>query len=159
MTFGAGGHSAALLETFPDCRIYALDRDPLAKDYATVLQEKYPDRLTLLTGKFSQLPALLREGKIKDPFDGILLDAGCSSMQMDRAERGFAFSRPDAPLDMRMDGADEAGTVTAADIVNRMNEENLGNILKYYGDEKHYRRSKSRIISDWTGRLIDWLID
>ncbi|OQV16838.1 putative methyltransferase-like protein 15-like protein [Hypsibius exemplaris] len=147
MTFGAGGHSAALLETFPDCTIYALDRDPIARQYATALQARYPGRLIPLTGKFSDLPVLLREQRVTTQFDGIILDAGCSSMQMDQAERGFAFSRPDAPLDMRMDGGGPGGSeVTAADVVNRMNEEDLAEIFKKYGDERHYKRIARAIV-------------
>lgn len=142
MTFGAGGHSEAILETFPQCRIIALDRDPACGFYMRQLEDVYPGQLIPLCGRFSELPSLLKKINWKAPIDAILLDAGCSSMQMDQGNRGFAISAPEATLDMRMDGPEKPELISAADIVNRMSEENLTTIFKKYGDEKMAARSK-----------------
>lgn len=103
MTFGAGGHTIKLLEANPNIRILALDRDPLAHEYAVNLSQTHP-QITPMLGRFSELPELLKINKIKqNSIDGILFDFGCSSMQFDIAERGFSVSK-NGPLDMRMDG-------------------------------------------------------
>ncbi|GAV02150.1 hypothetical protein RvY_12751-2 [Ramazzottius varieornatus] len=167
MTFGAGGHTAALLDTFPECRVVALDRDPSVLEYAMQLQEKYPERLLPIIGKFSEIPELFKQHMVNKPFDGILLDAGCSSMQMDQSSRGFAFSHPESPLDMRMEGQTSSSSITAADIVNRMNEENLLSLFKKYGEEKQAAKIARAIVEsrfmmkriETTGDLADVVYD
>lgn len=136
MTFGAGGHTKHLLQYCPSLKIITLDRDPVAYDYATKLSAQYPNQITPLLGKFSELPALLSDLGIKqNSIDGILFDFGCSSMQFDIAERGFSVSR-DGPLDMRMDGNRFPGNPTAADVLALAEEEDLVRIFKVYGEEK-----------------------
>ncbi|XP_055337155.1 probable methyltransferase-like protein 15 homolog [Paramacrobiotus metropolitanus] len=163
MTFGAGGHSRALLENFPGCRILALDRDPSCRGYMDDLAADYPEQVIPLMGRFSDLPDLLKGIGLKKPLDGILLDAGCSSMQMDQGARGFAFSRPEGPLDMRMDAGRDPAQPTAADVVNRMNEEDLVTIFKKFGEEPQAAKIARHIVEKrfmmrtirTTGQLAD----
>ncbi|XP_042693162.1 12S rRNA N4-methylcytidine (m4C) methyltransferase isoform X4 [Centrocercus urophasianus] len=110
MTFGAGGHSTALLEKASNITIYALDRDPMAYKIAQQLSESYPKQIQALLGQFSQSEALLISSGVEPgTLDGVLLDAGCSSMQFDTPERGFSLQK-DGPLDMRMDSDRSTGT-------------------------------------------------
>lgn len=139
MTFGAGGHSTRILDAHPDIKIYALDRDPVAHEYAKNLAEKYPGRLVPLLGRFSELPKLFDEHKVPaNSIDGFLFDFGCSSMQFDVAYRGFSLSK-NGPLDMRMDGLRCPDAPTAADVLARAHEEDLYRIIKVYGEEKRAR--------------------
>ncbi|KAM6172420.1 12S rRNA N(4)-cytidine methyltransferase METTL15 isoform 2-T2 [Erethizon dorsatum] len=110
MTFGSGGHTRAILQKEPDVSLYALDRDPAAHEVAQQLSQLSPKQIQALLGPFSQAEALLLEAGVQPgTLDGVLLDLGCSSMQLDTPERGFSF-RKDGPLDMRMDGDRSAGT-------------------------------------------------
>jgi len=146
MTFGAGGHTTKLLEHLPDIKIFALDRDPLAYEYAKDLSQRYPGQLIPLLGKFSELPQLLKQHNIKkNSIDGILFDFGCSSMQFDIANRGFSLSK-DGPLDMRMDGFRCPEQFTAADVLERATEEDLAHIIKIYGQEKRAKKIARAII-------------
>lgn len=146
MTFGAGGHSKKMLEVAPDIRIIALDRDPLAHEYAKELSEEFPGKIIPLLGRFSELPKLLSSKGIKpSSVDGILFDFGCSSMQFDRADRGFAISR-DGPLDMRMDKGRCPDQLTAADVLARIDEVDLTRILRIYGEEKAAKKIARAII-------------
>ena len=124
-TFGAGGYSRAFLATGAD--VVAFDRDPSARKFAEGLGERF----RLVEGRFSQMADELGEGVA----DGVALDLGVSSMQLDQAERGFSFMR-DGPLDMRM-GADGP---TAADIVNTAEPAELARIFYVYGEERQSRR-------------------
>lgn len=136
MTFGAGGHSEAILKCSPGTKIYALDRDPVAFELAKELSHQYGDRLVPMLGRFSDLNQLL--GKVKvtpSTVDGILFDVGVSSMQMDSASRGFGLSQ-NGPLDMRMDGERVSRQVTASDVINTLDERSLARIFKVYGEEK-----------------------
>jgi len=139
-TLGGGGHAAALLER--GVRVTALDRDPAAVANASDRLRPYLERgaLRVLEGNFAdvdELPPLAGE-----TFDGILLDLGVSSHQVDEAARGFTFRRG-APLDMRM-GTD-AGQ-TAADFLNKASEEDLARALRDYADEPRARRMASEIV-------------
>lgn len=138
-TFGAGGYSRTLLER-TGCAIVALDRDPSVQVYAEGLSKAYGERFKLLLGNFADMESVLAEAGV-ERVDGIVLDLGVSSMQLDRAERGFSF-RQDGPLDMRM-GSD--GT-TAADIVNTMKQEELADLIYLYGDERASRKIASAIV-------------
>ncbi|CAH1787318.1 unnamed protein product [Owenia fusiformis] len=146
MTFGSGGHSKAIIERAPGLHILALDRDPTAYDIAIETAAQYNSAITPLLGKFSDLDKLLKSNGY-DPcsIDGLLLDAGVSSMQFDRAERGFALSK-DGPLDMRMDGNRDPEQPSAADVVNHIDETNLYKIIKRYGEEKRARDIAQAII-------------
>ena len=130
-TFGAGGYSRAFLATGAD--VVAFDRDPSARKFTEGLGERF----RLVDGRFSQMADELGEGVA----DGVALDLGVSSMQLDQAERGFSFMR-DGPLDMRM-GADGP---TAADIVNTAEQAELARIFYVYGEERQSRRVASFIV-------------
>ncbi|XP_005401815.1 PREDICTED: probable methyltransferase-like protein 15 [Chinchilla lanigera] len=140
MTFGSGGHTRAILQKEPDIALYALDRDPTAHEIARQLSQLYPTQIHALLGLFSQAEALLSEAGVQPgTLDGVLLDLGCSSMQLDTPERGFSF-RKDGPLDMRMDGGRYPDMPTAADVVNALDQQALASILRRYGEEKHARK-------------------
>ncbi|KAM6394150.1 12S rRNA N(4)-cytidine methyltransferase METTL15 isoform 1-T3 [Pluvialis apricaria] len=146
MTFGAGGHTTALLEKASDITIYALDRDPTAYKIAQQLSESYPKQIRALLGQFSQSEALLISSGVEPgTLDGVLLDAGCSSMQFDTPERGFSLVK-DGPLDMRMDNDRYPDMPTAADVVNALDQQALASILRTYGEERHAKKIASAIV-------------
>lgn len=136
-TFGAGGYARGLLQAGAD-RVIGVDRDPLALRMAAEWAGDYGDRLTLVQGNFSGLDA--HAGM---PLDGVVLDLGVSSMQLDQAERGFSFQK-DGPLDMRM--AQEGPS--AADLVNEGDEAALADILYHYGEERAARRIARAIVAE-----------
>ncbi len=140
-TFGAGGYSAALLAQ-AGTRVLALDRDPAAIRGGSALVDASAGRLALVEARFSDMETVA--GRLGlGPFDGITLDVGVSSMQLDEAERGFSFRR-DGPLDMRMGGSGPS----AADLVNGASAEALADILYHYGEERHARRVARAIVAD-----------
>ncbi|NXI47084.1 MET15 protein, partial [Galbula dea] len=146
MTFGAGGHTRALLEKASDITVYALDRDPTAYEIAQQLSKSYPKQIQALLGQFSQSEALLISSGVEPgSLDGVLLDAGCSSMQFDTPERGFSLQK-DGPLDMRMDNDRYPDMPTAADVVNALDQQALASILRAYGEERHARKIASAIV-------------
>jgi len=130
-TFGAGGYSRAFLAA--GASVIAFDRDPTARRFAEGLPA---DRFRLIEGRFSEMAEVAGEGAL----DGVALDLGVSSMQIDEAERGFSFMR-DGPLDMRM----AAEGPTAADIVNTAEQAELARIFYVYGEERQSRRIASFI--------------
>jgi 16S rRNA (cytosine1402-N4)-methyltransferase len=140
-TFGAGGYTRAIL-TRDGTRVLALDRDPSAIRGGAQLVDKFGDRLSLVEGRFADLAAIAEREKL-GPFDGIALDIGVSSMQLDEAERGFSF-RQDGPLDMRMGNSGR----TAADIVNEASAETLADIFYHFGEERASRRIARAIVTD-----------
>lgn len=136
-TVGGGGHSRAILATFPDVRVTAIDRDSQAIAAATANLAQYgPERLEFWQGNFADY-----EGEIA-AFEGIIADLGVSSPQLDLAERGFSFRQP-APLDMRMD---RRQSLTAAEIVNHWQESKLADIFYHYGEERLSRRIARQIV-------------
>ncbi|KAM9766122.1 12S rRNA N(4)-cytidine methyltransferase METTL15 [Menidia menidia] len=146
MTFGGGGHTKAILNTVPEVTILALDRDPTAVSLAQQLAKEHSGRVKPLLGRFSELESLLSDMNMKPgSVDAVLLDAGCSSMQMDQAERGFALSK-DGPLDMRMDSDRYPDMPCAADVVNTLDQQALASILTAYGEERHARKIASAIV-------------
>ncbi|KFO96838.1 putative methyltransferase-like 15, partial [Calypte anna] len=146
MTFGAGGHTRALLEKAKDITVYALDRDPTAYKIAQQLSESYPKQIRALLGKFSQSENLLISSGVEPgTLDGVLFDVGCSSMQFDTPERGFSLQK-DGPLDMRMDNDRCPEMPTAADVLNALDPRALASILRTYGEEKHARKIASAIV-------------
>ncbi|XP_025977582.1 12S rRNA N4-methylcytidine (m4C) methyltransferase isoform X1 [Dromaius novaehollandiae] len=146
MTFGAGGHTTALLQKAGDITVYALDRDPTAYKIAQQLSESYPKQIRALLGQFSQAEALLISSGVEPgTLDGVLLDAGCSSMQFDTPERGFSLQK-DGPLDMRMDSDRYPDMPTAADVVNALDQQALASILRTYGEERHAKKIASAIV-------------
>jgi 16S rRNA (cytosine1402-N4)-methyltransferase len=132
-TFGAGGYTGALLAANAATRVIAIDRDPDAIAAGIPIVEASAGRLTLVPGRFSDIEAIVAQAG-HDLVDGVVLDIGVSSMQIDQAERGFSF-RWDGPLDMRM----EQDGPSAADIVNGASEAELADILYHYGEERRAR--------------------
>ena len=139
-TFGAGGYTRAILQA-ADCRVLAIDRDPTAIAHARILSEELPGRLVLAEAPFSRLDAIADNEGLA-PVDGVVLDIGVSSMQLDESERGFSF-QADGPLDMRMS---RQGT-TAADVVNNTEEETLARILYVLGEERRSRAIARAIVA------------
>ncbi|KAI8425431.1 hypothetical protein MSG28_007176 [Choristoneura fumiferana] len=145
MTFGAGGHSRKILES-SDCKLITLDRDPTAFAKARKLAVEYPNRVTPLLGRFSELPNLLKEKGIKQmSIAGMLFDFGCSSMQLDNGERGFSISK-NGYLDMRMDAGRDPNQITAREVLATANEQELYKIFKIYGEEKKAAKIAQTII-------------
>lgn len=136
-TFGAGGHSRALLER--GCSVLALDRDNHAQQFARPLETQYPEQFVFVRANFQDMAEVSREQGIVPK--GVLLDLGVSSMQLDEAERGFAF-RHDGPLDMRM-GLNET---SAEALVNEASQEELAAIIYKYGEDRHSRRIARAIV-------------
>jgi 16S rRNA (cytosine1402-N4)-methyltransferase len=136
MTLGAGGHAEALLAAGVD-RLVGVDRDPSALALARERLAGFGDRFRPIRARFSEIDEEAVEGAV----DGILYDLGVSSMQLDRAERGFSF-REDGPLDMRM--GDEGPT--AADLVNGLPESELADLIFEYGQEPKSRRIAGAIV-------------
>lgn len=146
MTFGAGGHTRRILESSPDVKVIALDRDPVAHKLAQEMSESYPQRLLPVLGRFSELPTLLTQLNVRqNSVDGILFDFGCSSMQFDEAGRGFSISK-NGPLDMRMDKDRFPEQPTAAEVLAKIDEEDLARIIKMYGEEKYAKKIARAVI-------------
>jgi 16S rRNA (cytosine1402-N4)-methyltransferase len=141
-TFGGGGYAAAILAAAPTCTLWAIDRDPDAIARGAALAARHPGRLHLLAGRFGDMVALLSAHGAPALLDGVVLDLGVSSFQLDDPSRGFSF-RADGPLDMRM-GKD--GT-TAADLVNSLPESELAEMLLALGEERHARRIARAIVA------------
>jgi 16S rRNA (cytosine1402-N4)-methyltransferase len=131
-TFGAGGYSRAILDA-ADCQVLALDRDPNAIRDAEPVKRHYSPRLALRLARFGDLAEAARESGFA-PADGVVFDIGVSSMQIDEAERGFSFMR-DGPLDMRM----SAEGLSAADVVNGFDEQDIAEVLFVLGEERRSR--------------------
>jgi len=138
-TFGGGGYAAAILET--GCTLWAIDRDPDAIARGAALAARYPGRLHLVQGGFGDMVALLGERGVIE-LDGVVLDLGISSFQIDDPARGFSF-RHDGPLDMRM-GREG---VSAADLVAGLPEAELADTLYRLGEERLSRRIAKAIVA------------
>lgn len=133
-TFGAGGYTRGLLQA--GANVTGIDRDPHVLSYAAPLAEEFGNRFLFVAGRFSQLDEL-----VETAADGVVLDIGVSSMQLDESARGFSFMR-EGPLDMRM-GADG---VTAADLVNKLEQGELADLLFAFGEERKSRRIASFLV-------------
>jgi 16S rRNA (cytosine1402-N4)-methyltransferase len=155
-TVGLGGHARALLEGGAS-RLIGLDRDPAAVDAARSALSGFGDRVDLVHADYRRLNAVLDERGVTN-VDGVLVDLGVSSMQLDAPDRGFSF-RQDAPLDMRMDTT--AGP-TAAEAIREVDERTLADVIYEFGEERHSRRVARAIVAarvqapiETTGRLAD----
>lgn len=148
-TFGAGGYTRAFLES-ANCTVIAIDRDPAAISRADALKAEFGDRLIFVSGKFGDAMELVNAAGFKQ-VDGFVLDVGVSSMQFDEAQRGFSF-RFDAPLDMRMD---TSSGITAADIVNTYEEEDLANLIYQYGEDRKSRYIARRVVEERAAAPIE----
>lgn len=138
-TFGAGGYTRAILET-PGTHVLAFDRDPTAIAAGAELVAEFAPRLTLLHRPFGDMAFALAEAGV-EAADGVVLDIGVSSMQLDQAERGFSF-QSDGPLDMRMSREGPS----AADVVNSFDEEQIADIIYEYGEERRSRAIARAIV-------------
>lgn len=159
-TVGTGGHSSAILSASPHTRVIGLDRDTDALAVARARLAIFEDRITLVHANFEAVASVV-EGLGIGRVDGVLADLGVSSLQLDRSERGFSFAE-DAPLDMRMD---QARGPTAADLVNRLTERELADLIFEYGEERGARRIARRIARQRerqpitsTGQLADIVV-
>jgi len=139
-TFGAGGYSRAILEV-PGTRVIGIDRDRTAIAGGFDLVDRAGGRLTLVEDRFSNLAEICAAQGV-DAVDGVVMDVGVSSMQLDQGERGFSF-RLGGPLDMRMG---QSGP-TAADVVAKASEADLANIIYIFGEERHSRRVARAIVA------------
>lgn len=136
-TFGAGGYSAAIL-SLANCKLTAIDQDPNVEKFVANIKKEHDGRFEFLQANFAEASLKLSGRK----FDGIVLDLGVSSMQLDQRERGFSFQESGA-LDMRMSCNGES----AADFINGASEEEIADVLYRYGDEKESRRIAKSIVS------------
>src|SRR5579862_8276474 len=142
VTFGSGGHTKAILDQQPKCRVVAIDWDATSiETYAPALEAQYQDRLQIIWGNFANLYRLLQKAKI-GKIDGILADFGTSQMHI-KERAGFSFSR-DTDLDMRMSPAHQQ--MTAAQVINKSSEEKLCEIFWQLGQESHAKKIVAVII-------------
>jgi len=160
-TLGLGGHAEFALERFPELHLIGIDRDPAALALSRERLEPFGARATLVHAVYDELPRVLASLGIST-VHGILFDLGVSSMQLDEAGRGFAYS-VDAPLDMRMD---QGSGLTAADVLNTYDTAALVRILRDFGEERFAPRIAARIIRERaiapftnSGRLVDIVRD
>jgi 16S rRNA (cytosine1402-N4)-methyltransferase len=141
-TLGLGGHTEALLNTFPNLRVVGLDRDPVALELATKRLAGFGARFTPALAVYDEFDRVLEELGIQQ-LDGVLFDLGVSSMQLDQRERGFAYAQ-EAPLDMRMD---QSQGKTAADLLAELDVEGLAKIFRDYGEERFAFPIAKRIVA------------
>jgi 16S rRNA (cytosine1402-N4)-methyltransferase len=158
-TLGLGGHSEALLRAHPQLRLIGLDRDPQAIELSSKRLADFGDRVTFVNVTYDRIAEAVEDLGLSH-VDGVLMDLGVSSLQLDAEERGFAYSR-DAPLDMRM----SAGTgQTAADVLNTYPPGDLVRILRDYGEERFAKKIVSAVVRERerepftnSGRLVELL--
>jgi 16S rRNA (cytosine1402-N4)-methyltransferase len=147
-TLGAGGHAEEILRRLEKGKLLGIDCDPAALATARERLKSFGEKLIAMHGNFAQIGALHAASGFP-PADGLLADLGVSSLQLDDASRGFSFSTP-GPLDMRMDPTTDE---SAADLVNRMSERELGDLIFKLGEERHARRVARAIVKGRPYRL------
>lgn len=135
-TFGAGGYTRGILEV-ANCKVIAIDRDQSVKQFADKIKVEFKERFEFYNTKYSDIENILHEKQV----DGIVLDIGVSSMQIDNADRGFSFQK-NSRLDMRMGG----DKLSAYEIINNTEEKELANIIYNYGDEVKSRHIAKKIV-------------
>ncbi len=148
-TLGGGGHSGRLLQKYPKLRLLGIDRDDRALTAAARHLEFAADRITLVKGNFSDMAEIAKAHNIEE-VDGVLLDIGVSSPQLDHAERGFSW-RHEAPLDMRMD---QSSPLTASRYLNHTSEAELERILRVYGEVRKSRKMAAAIVAARTEKPL-----
>jgi len=141
-TVGMGGHSEAILETCGNTLVIGIDQDQDALELAKARLNKFGDRFTLIKANFSMIAQVAAELQVVS-VDAVIADLGVSSMQLDSPDRGFSF-RGDGPLDMRMDA--NSGHETAAELLERLDETEIANIIYRYGEERKSRRIARLIV-------------
>ncbi len=163
-TLGAGGHSEAFLSTFTGLRLVGLDRDPSALQIAGERLARFGDRFTPVRTRYDGIAEALADAgyPAAGSTDGILFDLGVSSMQLDRVERGFSYAS-DAPLDMRMD---PDLPLTAADILNTWDKNEIADVLREFGEERYAGRIAAHVVRrrqtqpfSSTSELVELLYD
>jgi len=137
-TFGAGGYSKAILSSC-QCNIISLDKDPTIAKYADNIKDQYKDRFNFVQSNFAEGIKKLQGTK----FNGIVMDLGVSSMQIDLGDRGFSFTK-DGPLDMRMSNSG----ISASNFINSADEEEIANVIYQYGDEVFSRKIAKKIVEE-----------
>lgn len=141
-TLGAAGHAEAFLQTYPEIETFiGIDQDPQGLEIAAGRLSPWKQKIHLIAGNFDNLEIYLKSLNISY-VDGILIDLGVSSMQLDQPEKGFSFMR-NGPLDMRMNPLEE---LTAAQIINEWPEEELARIFREYGEEKQWRKAARTVV-------------
>lgn len=160
-TLGLGGHTEAMLTRFPNVHVIGIDRDPEALARAQARLEPFGDRVTYAHAVYDEITEVVHEAGF-DTVSGVLFDLGVSSMQLDLADRGFAYAQ-DAPLDMRMNPEDE---LTAAGILNTYTSRELARVLREYGEEKFAKRIADNVVAARavepftnSARLVDLIRD
>jgi 16S rRNA (cytosine1402-N4)-methyltransferase len=155
LTFGAGGHTFALSDRISGSTVYSVDQDPdaLKNGAANITHRGKEGQVILLPMNFERFPQWCEEQGLQGQFAGILMDLGVSSHQFDKMERGFSF-RADAPLDMRMNYADNTAP-TAADLLNDLPESEIADILFRYGEERLSRKIARRIVEQRQQKRIE----
>jgi 16S rRNA (cytosine1402-N4)-methyltransferase len=156
-TLGLGGHTEAMLERFPDLHVIGIDRDPEALARASARLARFGDRVTFAHAVYDEIDDVVRDTG-RTSVSGVLFDLGVSSMQLDLADRGFAYSQ-DAPLDMRMNPEDD---LSAADVLNTYDARDLARVLREYGEEKFAKRIADAVVAErvrepftTSARLVD----
>lgn len=146
-TLGLGGHTEALLARFPRAHVIGIDRDPNALDRAKQRLAPFGERVTFVHAVYDELAEVVAQAGLAS-VAGVLFDLGVSSMQLDLADRGFAYAQ-DAPLDMRMNPEDE---LSAADVLNTYSADDLSRVLRVYGEERFARRIADAVVADRAAR-------
>lgn len=141
-TLGLGGHTEAILLAAENVQVIGIDQDLEAIEFAKERLGKFGERITIFHANFSEIKEVLAEAKI-DKVNGVLADLGVSSLQFDNAERGFSF-RFDAPLDMRMNA--DSDDETAAELLERLSETEIADLIYNFGEERFSRRIARRIV-------------
>ncbi|MCD9197542.1 16S rRNA (cytosine(1402)-N(4))-methyltransferase RsmH [Aeromicrobium wangtongii] len=160
-TLGLGGHTEAMLQRFEHLHVIGIDRDPEALARSRQRLAPFGDRVTFAHAVYDQIVDVVHEAGFSS-VSGVLFDLGVSSMQLDLADRGFAYAQ-DAPLDMRMNNEDE---LTAADILNTYSSRDLARVLREYGEEKFAKRIADAVVAERarepftnSARLVDLIRD
>ena len=138
-TFGNGGYSSKLLET-TNCQVIAIDQDPFVQTKAKEFKQRYGERFSFFTEKFSGIQNVMEKVKKKE-INGFVFDIGVSSMQLNNPDRGFSFQN-EGLLDMRMDSSGK----TAAELIENIEENELADIIYYYGEERNSRKIAKKIV-------------
>ncbi len=160
-TLGLGGHTEAMLQRFEGLHVIGIDRDPEALVRAKGRLAPFGDRVTFAHAVYDEIGEVVA-GAGFTSVSGVLFDLGVSSMQLDLADRGFAYAQ-DAPLDMRMNAEDE---LTAADVLNTYSSRDLSRVLREYGEEKFAKRIADNVVAErakepftTSARLVDLIRD
>jgi 16S rRNA (cytosine1402-N4)-methyltransferase len=160
-TLGLGGHTEAMLQRFDDLHVIGIDRDPEALSRAKARLAPFGERVTFAHAVYDEIGEVVARAGFST-VSGVLFDLGVSSMQLDLADRGFAYAQ-DAPLDMRMNGDDE---LTAADVLNMYSARDLARVLREYGEEKFAKRIADAVVAErarepftTSARLVDLIRD